>query len=126
MSTARNLQPATSDLIPNKALAGKVALVTGASSGIGKAIAIEMARRGASVVVNYVGQSGAATDVVSAITKDKGVVLPIEADVSRAGEVAAMIAQVVSKLGRLDVLVNNAGIEEESPFRIRPTRSGTG
>ena len=116
MSTARNLQPATSDSIPNKTLAGKVALVTGASSGIGKAIAIEMARRGASVVVNYVGQPGAAADVVSAISKDKGAVLPIEADVSRAGEVSAMIAQAVSKLGRLDVLVNNAGIEKESPF----------
>lgn len=101
---------------PVKSLKGKVALVTGAATGIGKAIAIEMAHRGASVVVNYVGTPEPAQDVVNSIKRDSGTAIAIEADVSNAEQVSRMIAQTVSQLGRIDVLVNNAGIEKEVPF----------
>jgi glucose 1-dehydrogenase len=100
----------------SKSLEGKVALVTGASTGIGKAIAIEMARRGASVVINYIGKPDSAQDVVKAIQGDNGTALAIEADVSNPQQVSQMIAKTVSQLGHIDVLVNNAGIEKEIPF----------
>jgi glucose 1-dehydrogenase len=116
MNTVRQMQPHDSEPIANKQLAGKVALVTGASSGIGKAIAIEMGRRGASVVVNYIGSPDAAAAVVKLIEQDDGSALAIQADVSKQSEVSSMVDQAVSKLGRLDVLVNNAGIEKETPF----------
>src|ERR1051326_1092834 len=80
---------------PHKALAGKVALVTGASSGIGKAIALEMARRGASVVVNYIGKPDAANEVVNSIAGENGSAIALEADVSKQADVAQMISQAV-------------------------------
>ena len=101
---------------PHKALAGKVALVTGSSSGIGKAIALEMARRGASVVVNYIGEPDAANEVVNSIAGENGSAIALEADVSKQADVAKMISDAVARFGRLDVLVNNAGIEKETPF----------
>ena len=120
MSTVRQMQPRTSYPIPHKALEGKVALITGASSGIGKAIAIEMARRGASIVVNYVGKADAADQVVKTIEQESGTALAIQADVSKASAVSNMIKQAVTKFGRLNVLVNNAGIEKETPFLEKP------
>ena len=99
-----------------KSLQGKVALVTGAATGIGKAIAIEMARCGASVVINYIGNPDPAQDVVKTIKSANGAALAIEADVSNAEQVSRMIAQTVSQLGHIDVLVNNAGIEKLVPF----------
>lgn len=116
MSTVRQMQPRSSYPTPHRALEGKLALVTGASSGIGKAIAIEMGRRGASVVVNYIGKADAADDVVSTIEQEDGAALAIQADISKQSNVSKMVAQAVSKFGRLDVLVNNAGIEKETPF----------
>ena len=97
-------------------LEGKVALVTGASSGIGKAIAIEMAARGASVVVNYIGKPDAANEVIRAIEQKDGKAIAIAGDVSKTEDVSNMISEAVTKLGQVDVLVNNAGIEIESPF----------
>ncbi len=94
----------------------KVVIVTGAASGIGRAIALEMGRQGASVVVNYVGSSSAAEEVVHVIEGDRGTAFAIEADVSNSNQVLRMIAQTVSQLGRVDILVNNAGIEKEEPF----------
>lgn len=99
-----------------KPLQDKVALVTGATTGIGKAIAIEMARRGARVVINYIGPPDPAQDVVKTIKADNGTALAIEADVSNSQQVSRMIAQIVAQLGHIDVLVNNAGIEKQSPF----------
>ena len=99
-----------------KSLKGKVALVTGAATGIGKAIAMEMARRGASVVINYIGKPDSAQDAVNAIKRENGTAVAIEADVSNSEQVSRMIAQTVSQLGHIDVLVNNAGIEKEVPF----------
>lgn len=105
------------EVIANHArLQGKVALVTGASSGIGKAVAMEMARQGASVVVNYIGKSDAATELVDSVHRTGGSAIALEADVSSRAEVVDMIARAVSQLGRIDVLVNNAGVEKESPF----------
>ena len=100
----------------SKTLQSKVALVTGAATGIGESIAIEMAHRGATVVINYVGQPEPAQDVVRTIKADNGNALAIEADVSNSQQVARMMAQTVSQLGRIDVLVNNAGIEKQTPF----------
>jgi glucose 1-dehydrogenase len=116
MSTVRQMQPRTSFPSPHKALAGKIALVTGASSGIGKAIALEMGRRGASVVVNYIGKSDAAEQVVKSIQQEDGTAIAVQADVSKKSDVAGMVEEAISKFGRLDVLVNNAGIEKETPF----------
>jgi glucose 1-dehydrogenase len=118
MSTLRQMQPGTSYPVPHKALSGKVALITGASSGIGKAIAIEMGHQGASVVVNYIGKANAANEVVHTIEQTNGGsgAIAIQADVSRRGDVADMVSQIIKKWGHIDVLVNNAGIEKEDPF----------
>ncbi len=114
-----NVMEAPSD-VARKSLAGKVALITGASSGIGKAIALEMGRRGAAVVVNYIGKPDAANQVVHAIEQESGKAIAIQADVSKADDVSGMIAETISKFGQIDVLVNNAGIEKESPFLQKP------
>ncbi len=103
-----------------RSLKDKVVLITGASSGIGRAIAIETARQGANVVVNYIGKADAAQEVVREIETDHGAALAIEADVSKFDQVQRMISQTVSQLGRIDVLVNNAGIEKETPFLEKP------
>lgn len=118
MSTMQPTQPAERRTDQPKTLSGKVALVTGASSGIGKAIAIELGRQGAHVVVNYIGHPEAADDVVNTIERATGgsAAVAIRADVSRQNEVGAMIAQTIARWGHLDVLVNNAGIEQEEPF----------
>src|SRR5919204_393113 len=97
-------------------LEGKVALVTGAASGIGKAIAIEMARQGASVVVNYHSDKDPGQPVVDEITAAGGKAITIQADVSRSDDINRMVQQAVEKLGKIDVLVNNAGIEHRAPF----------
>jgi glucose 1-dehydrogenase len=93
-------------------LAGKVVLVTGASSGIGAAIAVECGRQGASVVINYIGPREAAEAVAQQVNN----ALTVEADVSRADEINRMVEQAITRFGRIDVLVNNAGIEHSAPF----------
>lgn len=103
-----------------RSLKDKVILITGASTGIGRAIAIEAGRQGANVAVNYIGKPDAAQDVVRKIENDQGKALAIEADVSKSDQVQHMISETVSQLGRIDVLVNNAGIEKESPFLDKP------
>jgi len=99
-------------------LAGKVALVTGAASGIGKAIALRFGAEGAKVVVNYLGGSEHGEDdanaVVDAIGADNA--MAFAADVSQRGPVQAMVDAAVARFGRLDVAVNNAGIEIQKPF----------
>ena len=92
-------------------LDNKVAIITGAASGIGQAIAITMAREGASVVVDYVGKPGTADDTVSQIQSAGGKALAVEADVSQPDQVANLVGQAVSTFGKLDIFVNNAGIE---------------
>jgi glucose 1-dehydrogenase len=104
-------------------LAGKVALVTGASSGIGKAIAFELARHGAAVIVNYIGDRALADAVVAGIVGSGGQARAIEADVAKVDQVQAMIDETVRELGHLDILINNAGIEEREPFLEKPLAS---
>jgi glucose 1-dehydrogenase len=103
-----------------KSLKDRVAVITGASSGIGRAVAIEMGRQGMNVVVNYVGDPDAAQEVVHSIENEQGVAMAVEADISKSDQVERMISRTVSQLGRVDVLVNNAGIEKESPFLDKP------
>lgn len=89
---------------------GKVALVTGASRGIGRAIALELARVGSAVVVNYATRRDAADAVVATVAAHGGRALALRADVSEPTDVVAMFAAVDAAFGRLDALVNNAGI----------------
>ncbi|MBN2336198.1 3-oxoacyl-ACP reductase FabG [Candidatus Bathyarchaeota archaeon] len=91
-------------------LEGKIALVTGASRGIGKAIALTYAREGASVAVNYINNAAEAEQVVDEIKSKGGKAFAVKADVSKTPEVEKMIAEVIKAYGRLDILVNNAGI----------------
>jgi 3-oxoacyl-[acyl-carrier protein] reductase len=93
-------------------LQGRSALVTGAATGIGRAIAILFAQAGARVVVNHLGQAEAALAVVQAIQRDGGEALAIDADVSRADAVQRLVAEA----GEVHILVNNAGIIQEKPF----------
>jgi 3-oxoacyl-[acyl-carrier protein] reductase len=97
-------------------LAGKVAIVTGASKGIGSGIATALAAEGARVVVNYSSDSAAADSVVRAIGGSGGEAIAVGADVSRAEDVASLFAQVDAAFGKLDVLVNNAGVFRFGPF----------
>jgi 3-oxoacyl-[acyl-carrier protein] reductase len=97
-----------------KQLEGKVAIVTGASRGIGKATALALATQGAAVVVNYASSSGAADAVVAEITGMGGQAIAVKADVSQEAAVEAMVAQTITQFGRIDVLVNNAGITRDT------------
>jgi 3-oxoacyl-[acyl-carrier protein] reductase len=93
-----------------KELDGKVAIVTGASKGIGAEIARQLARDGASVVVNYASSSDSAAEVVVAILKDGGAAIALQADVAKAADVTRLFAATKEAFGRLDILVNNAGV----------------
>jgi 3-oxoacyl-[acyl-carrier protein] reductase len=93
-----------------KTLAGRTALVTGASRGIGRAVALSLAEAGAAVAVNYRERAAEARDVVAAIRRDGGKAMDVAADVSDARAVAEMVAAVERELGPVDVLVNNAGL----------------
>jgi glucose 1-dehydrogenase len=97
-------------------LDGRLALVTGASSGIGRATALRLAREGASIVVNYHGSSDQADEVVTEILNIGAKAIAVQADVSKAEDVDAMFKQTVSEFKGLDILVNNAGIEHEYKF----------
>lgn len=97
-------------------LRGQRALVTGASSGIGAAIARALAEAGAKVVVNYAGGADRARDVVKAIQASGGEAMAIRADVSREDEVEAMFAEMIETWGSIDILVNNAGLQKDAPL----------
>lgn len=95
-------------------LAGRVALVTGGSRGIGRAIALALAASGASVVVNYRGNEAAASEVVEQITSTNGNALAIQSDVSDPANHEALIKATTDAFGRLDILINNAGIARDN------------
>ncbi len=97
-------------------LDGKVAVVTGASKGIGAAIAKALAKDGAAVVVNYASSRAGADAVVEAITAEGGQAVAVQGDVSKAAEAEALIEAAVTRFGRLDVLVNNSGVYEFAPI----------
>ena len=94
-------------------LEGKVAIVTGASRGIGRAVAINLAKSGADVVVNYSGSEGAAQETVEAVQALGRKAIKIKANVANADEVAAMVEEAHKEFGHIDILVNNAGITRD-------------
>jgi 3-oxoacyl-[acyl-carrier protein] reductase len=102
-------------------LQDKVAIVTGGSRGIGRAIAIELASQGAIAVVNYASSSQAAEAVVTEITEAGGKAIAIQADVSKSDQVDALVNAVTEKFSRVDILVNNAGITRDTLLlRLKP------
>lgn len=97
-------------------LKGQVALITGADSGIGKGVAIEMAAAGAIVIINHVDSHDVAQAVVDGIKATGGDAFAYHADVSNEAEVQAMFAEVIKLYGTVDILVNNAGLQRDSRF----------
>src|SRR2546423_7019983 len=115
MSANENLTPAA----PRR-LKGKRALVTGANSGIGRAIALHLAREGAAVVINFLSKPEAAEEVVSEIKQAGGHAIAAQADVSNEQQVDELFARARTELGGIDVLVNNAGFETHHPILEMP------
>ncbi len=101
-------------------LRDRVAIVTGGDTGIGKAISLGFAREGASVVVDYHGDSRPADALIEEIENFGGRAAAVAADVATAGDVERLVATAVEKFGGVDVLVNNAGLEEKHPFLEMP------
>jgi 3-oxoacyl-[acyl-carrier protein] reductase len=99
----------------NSSLKGKVALVTGASRGIGRAIAERLSRDGAAVAVNYATQADAARKLVGEIKSSGGKAFAIQADVGRVSEVVRLFDETIARFGKLDILVNNAGLMFTKP-----------
>jgi 3-oxoacyl-[acyl-carrier protein] reductase len=97
-------------------LSGKVAVVTGASKGIGASIAEHLAAEGATVVVNYASSKTDADQVVDRITKRGGTALAVQANVAKQADIERLFAETKKTFGRLDILVNNAGVYEFSPL----------
>jgi glucose 1-dehydrogenase len=100
----------------NPKLKGQSALVTGANSGIGLAVAVALGNEGANVVVNYVTHPEAADAVVQQIEHNGGNAVAIQGDVSNEDQVQAMFRQMCEKYGTIDILVNNAGLQKDSPL----------
>lgn len=101
---------------PRKLLQGQKALVTGANSGIGRAVALALGAAGADVVVNYIQGDQAANDVAAGIQASGSRALTHRADVSKEGDVEQMFERAVGELGTIDILVANAGLQRDSPF----------
>ncbi len=97
-------------------LTGKIALVTGASSGIGQGIAIRLAKDGADVVIDYIGRAGGAQDTQNQINALGRKSIIVQSDVSKVADVQALVEQGWNQLGKIDILVNNAGVEKGSDF----------
>ncbi len=107
--------------IGSQRLRDRVAIVTGASRGIGRSVALALASEGAKVVVNYASSSNAAEEVVAAITEAGGNAITAQADVSKVEQVDALLNTTLEKFGRVDVLVNNAGITRDTLLlRMKP------
>ncbi len=99
-----------------RVLAGQKALVTGASSGIGRAIALALGAAGADVVVNYVTAADPAEEVAAAIRAGGAAAYTAQADVSREDEVHTMFAAMIERFGTIDILINNAGLQRDAAF----------
>jgi glucose 1-dehydrogenase len=113
------LTPTQADLeqrFAHKPLKNQTALVTGANSGIGEAVARHLAAAGANTVVNYVVAPEAAQAIVDDIKANGGEAIALQADVSNEAQVQAMYQQLIAKYGTIDILVNNAGLQRDSAF----------
>jgi glucose 1-dehydrogenase len=99
-----------------RTLVGQVALVTGASSGIGRAIAVTLAQAGADVVVNFTAGEAKALKVCDEIRAAGGRAIAVRADVSSEADVQAMFRRTIDEFGTVDILVNNAGLQQDAPF----------
>jgi len=97
-------------------LSGKVAIVTGASRGIGRSIALRLARDGAAVVVNYAGNAAAAKEAVAEITAAGGRAIAVQADVGKLADIGRLLETAIAQFGKLDILVNNAGVFFTKPL----------
>ena len=106
-------------------LAGQVAIVTGSSRGIGRAVAERLGREGASVVVNYARNADKARQVVSAIESAGARALAVQADMSHIVDVRRLFRETLDHFGRLDILVNNAGLFQPHPSPKSPRTSLT-
>lgn len=95
-------------------LEGKIAVVTGASRGIGRAIALDLAKRGAKVIVNYSGSEQKAAEVVEEIVANGGSAIAVQASVANADDVSNLMKKALDEYGRIDILVNNAGITRDN------------
>lgn len=104
------------EIDPVRPLRGQTALVTGANSGIGRAVAIALGEAGAEVVVNHRDNEDAAIAVTREIARAGSRALAVRADVSREDEVVEMFRRTVAELGTVDILVNNAGLQRDAPF----------
>src|SRR5579863_184598 len=100
----------------SKKLAGKVAVVTGASKGIGASIAVHLAAEGAAVVVNYSSSKDGADRVVGEISGNGGKAIAVQANLAKEADVRRLFAETKKAFGRLDILVNNAGVYEFAPL----------
>ncbi|HQR09261.1 MAG TPA: glucose 1-dehydrogenase [Gemmatales bacterium] len=100
----------------SKKLAGKVAVVTGASKGIGTSIALHLAAEGAAVVVNYATSKEGADKVVAEITKQGGKAIAVKANVAQQADIKHLFAETIKTFDKVDILVNNAGIYEFAPL----------
>jgi 3-oxoacyl-[acyl-carrier protein] reductase len=100
----------------SKRLAGKVAVVTGASKGIGAGIAKQLASEGAAVVVNYASSKEGADQVVNEITERGGKAIAVQGDVARQEDIERLFAEAKKSFGRLDILINNAGVYRFAPL----------
>jgi glucose 1-dehydrogenase len=101
---------------PNNRLKNQTCIVTGANSGIGRAIATAMAREGANVVVNYVSNEANTEDTLAEILQLGGTAIAFKADVSQEEQVIAMFAETIRTFGTVDILVNNAGLQRDAAF----------
>lgn len=104
-------------------LQGKVAIVTGAATGIGRAIAARLAREGAAVVIDYIGKPEVARDAQNDIAAFGGKSIAVAADVSQPDQVQSLIEATLKSFGRLDIAINNAGIEKKSAFVDYPLQT---
>jgi glucose 1-dehydrogenase len=109
-------QPVMPRVPPQKMLLGQKALVTGASSGIGRAIAMSLADAGADVVINYVSGMDKAISLANELKARGTRAIAIKADVGDETQVQAMFKQAIGEFGTLDILVNNAGLQQDAPF----------
>jgi glucose 1-dehydrogenase len=101
---------------PSRPLRNQIALVTGGSSGIGEGCALSLGAAGAAVAVNYLSDAGEAERVVAAIRAGGGEAFAIQADVSKETDVQRMVAEAIKRFGTIDILINNAGLQQDAPF----------